>query len=131
MYPLHDRKLREMAALADELDATMAIVNLMFTHVAQTGSGDAVLNVTDLNGNPITPGQDSTIEYSAGDGGNIIGLSWTDQSVTAGPVAAGTALVTVTAYEGGLVVTGTLNVTVATVSGKLQATWASGTITVH
>jgi len=39
MYPLHDRKLREMAALADELDATMAIVNLMFTHVAQTGSG--------------------------------------------------------------------------------------------
>jgi len=65
------------------------------------------------------------VEASASDGGSVIDLTVARNLITACPVGVGVATVTLSATENGVPVTGTANVTVTTVNGKLSAAWGA------
>lgn len=110
----------------------MAITHLLFTRApVPLPTGQAALQITDLDGLPTT--EDGAETVAANDGGSIIALTVeettgeTPSLVVASPLGLGAAAVTFTAEESGTVVTGQATVTVTMgPNGWLEAAWTSG-----
>lgn len=125
-------RIRNTATRAQTATATIkgvaGTINNFLFFMAGAATPCTELHITDLNHLPVR--QETRTNWVSDDEGTVCTLTTSDDTITACAVGVGQANVTVTSFEDGLNVSGTLTVIVFVGDdGELYAAWESGTIT--